>query len=36
MSQIVTSGDSIKIWETPKYECLHEWFSPLPNSGDMT
>ena len=36
MSQIVTSGDSIKIWETPKYECLHEWFSPLPNSGDMS
>jgi len=32
MSQVVTSGDTIKIWETPEYKCLHEWFSSDPNS----
>ena len=35
MTQLVTSGDSIKIWETPGYDCLHEWFSSTPNSGGI-
>ena len=33
MSQLVSSGDSIKIWDTTSYDCIHDWSSSNNISG---
>jgi len=35
MSKLVSSGDSIKIWDTSTYEPLYEWSSSSSNSGSV-
>ena len=34
MSQLVSSGDSIKIWDTSTYDCIYDWPSPGNTTGE--
>ena len=35
MSQLVSSGDSIKIWDTKSYDCLYDWSNPSATTGEV-
>ena len=36
MSQLVSSGDSIKIWDTSTYDCIYDWPSPGNTTGECS